>query len=194
MGQVRTPLSREEVARLLPFVSKGAAGTRNLAHFVVLWRAGLRVSESCSLAFSDWWREGEASVVRVTHPKGEGSYGLHRTIGLDGRATSAIQAWVGERGIAPGPLFITSKGGRVHPTYIRRKLAEWAIYAHIDRRVHPHVLRHTFAHELYHEGFNLLEIQKLLGHVSLETTQVYLGSIGATKAVAASQSREWRTG
>jgi site-specific recombinase XerD len=63
--------------------------------------------------------------------------------------------------------------------------------AGLERRIHPHALRHTFARELYDEGVGIREIQVALGHRSLATTETYLRSIGATRAVEVTIERVW---
>jgi len=185
------PLSREQARALVDVFGNGHDGQRNRALLVVLYRAGLRVSEACFQDFGDWMPEATgASVLRVTHPKGEASWGWHRNVGLDPQATAIVSRWVLERGRDPGPLFWTSNRQPVHPTHVRRLLRRAAIDIGIIRRVHPHCLRHTFARELYDEGKGIREIQLALGHSSLATTERYLKSIGATEAVAATINRE----
>jgi integrase/recombinase XerC len=160
---------------------------------MVLYRAGLRCHEACTLELEDWRKAGEQSIVRVSHPKGEGSYGIHRSIGLDVGTTQLVEDWLEVRGKRAGPLFPSGSGRTLLTTYLRRKIAEWGRLAGIPRRVHPHLLRHTFAYELHEEHFSLRHIQLALGHNSLSSTETYLLSIGASESVAMTLQRERRT-
>ena len=64
------------------------------------------------------------------------------------------------------------------------------IKAGIQRRVHPHAFRHTYATELFHEGASLRDIQKLLGHASLETTAIYLEELAPLDTMAVIRNRK----
>jgi integrase/recombinase XerC len=186
------PLTRAQARALLDEIGRRRDGPRNRALFAAMYRGGLRVLEACRQELVDWdpANKGGASVLRVSHPKGEASWGWHRSVGLDPIATAMIVEWVEQRGLASGPLFITAAGESVHPSHVRRLLRRVAADLEVGRRVHPHCLRHTFARELYDEGKGIREIQLALGHSSLDTTQKYLQSIGATEAVAATMERE----
>jgi len=186
------PLTRAQARALLDEIGRRRDGPRNRALFCLMYRGGLRVLEACRQELIDWEpaNKDNASVLRVSHPKGERTWGWHRAVGLDPIATAIIAAWVDKRGAAPGPMFTTAAGESVHPSHVRRLLRRVASDLEVGRRVHPHCLRHTYARELYDEGKGIREIQLALGHSSLDTTQKYLQSIGATEAVAATMDRE----
>ena len=68
----------------------------------------------------------------------------------------------------------TTQAGRpVSPVYVRQMVRRYAERAAIEKRVTPHTLRHTAATTWLRQGFNLREVQKLLGHASPATTEVY---------------------
>jgi integrase len=138
--------------------------------------------------------EDGCALIRIANPKGISSGALPREVGLDPKSAAYVFEWLAVRNgdqDGEGPLFITSGGLRVLPTYIRQLLPRLAGRAGITRRVHPHAFRHTFARELYDEGVGIMEIMLALGHTSLGTTQTYLRSIGATEVVDTTTRRKW---
>jgi integrase/recombinase XerC len=79
------------------------------------------------------------------------------------------------RGVLNGedPLFINPKGGRLTARTVGRLVKSYSKRSGIIRNVSPHSLRHTFATHLLDAGADIREIQEMLGHVSLSTTQRY---------------------
>jgi site-specific recombinase XerD len=156
---------------------------------VLLWRGGLRCAEALSLLPKDI-DEGE-QTVRVLHGKGDRS----RTVGIDATAFAVIGRWLDTRrrlGIgARSRLLCTLKGTSLQPTYARTLLPRLARKAGIQKRVHPHGLRHTHAAELMREGVPLNVIQKQLGHVSVAVTSAYLDHIAPREVVETMKRREW---
>jgi site-specific recombinase XerD len=119
----------------------------------------------------------------VLHGKGDEA----RYVGIDGGALAHIVRWVETRrglGIKGRVLFCTLKGGRVDSRYVRAMLGRMAQRADIDKRVHPHGLRHTHAAELERTGFTVTEIQQQLGHSNLGTTATYLNHISPSARIA----------
>jgi len=126
--------------------------------------------------------------IRVLHGKGDKA----RTVGIDQGAIMHIARWVdlrAGRGIRGRVLFCTLDGGPLSPRYVRAMLTRMAARAGIDKRVHPHGLRHTHAVELEHDGFTVSEIQQQLGHASLGTTAGYLNHISPSARVAKIRNR-----
>ena len=78
------------------------------------------------------------------------------------------------------------------PSYVRTMLVRVAGKVGIEKRVHPHGLRHTHSFELMMEGVPVPVIQQQLGHASLATTDRYLRHIAPKDVVEAMQGREWR--
>lgn len=171
---------------------------RNRALIVVLWRGGLRVSEATALMVRNI--DLANGTLRVLHGKGDKA----RTVGLDPQACAMLELWLARRrqlGIAHSvPLFCTisrdeKTHGRRHraikPPYVRNLLKRLATKAGVDRRVHPHGLRHTYAYELAMEGLPLLTISTLLGHNNVATTDRYVRHLAPIHAIEAMHARVW---
>lgn len=141
---------------------------RDDAVLELLYGSGIRVAELCGLDVDDL--DLERRVVTVT---GKGD--KQRQVLVHQRCVEALSAWLegprsmmaGEEG-PPSALFFNARGKRLGPRDVRRI---------IDRRspvpTHPHALRHSFATHLLDGGADLRVVQELLGHASLQTTQVY---------------------
>lgn len=179
-------LSPAEARRLLGQPSRRApTGIRNRALIAVLWRGGLRVSEALALAPRDV--DAAACALAVRHGKGD----RHRTVGMDPAAFGLLERWLEERrrlGLSRAPVFCTLAGPGA-----TRLLCPCASGAPggIDKRVHPHGLRHTCAAELAVEGVGVNLIQAQLGHASLHTTTVYLRQIAPVELLGVMRARAW---
>lgn len=165
-------LRREELAALLDSCNTSeASGLRDRAILEVLYSTALRVGELCALNLDDVDREH--GVVSVWQGKGKkdrkvpiGSIALK----LLGRYVSAVRrpAQLGDPA-----LFLGEKGRRLSPTVLGSML-RWSCEAlGMNKRVYPHLLRHTCAVHLLENGADIRYIQALLGHASLRTTQRY---------------------
>jgi site-specific recombinase XerD len=184
------PLTADEVRALIGTCSKRAAtGIRNRALLVVLYRAGLRVSEALALMPKDL--DATAGTVRVLHGKGDKA----RVVGLDAGAWAIVQLWLDKRaslGInGRSPVFCTLTGGAVESAYVRALLPRLARKAGIEKRCHAHGLRHTHAAELANEGTALHVISAQLGHSNVATTSRYISHLAPSAVVKAMQAREW---
>jgi integrase/recombinase XerC len=147
---------------------------RDRALVELLYGAGLRVAELTSLDVRDVdLHRGELRVL------GKGR--VERVVPVPRAARQALDAWLGARrrpGVLAEPLFVALRsrpGGprRLGARDVRRILKRRGRRAGIADRVHPHRLRHSYATHLLDMGADLREIQELLGHASLSTTQKY---------------------
>lgn len=142
---------------------------RDRAVCELLYGAGIRVSELCSLDLDDL--DDRAGVIHVL---GKGS--KERIVPLHALAFASLAQWR-ESGraalsteISPGAaVFFNRRGKRLTPRDVRRILSVRVGKGHI----HPHALRHTYATHLLEGGADLRVVQELLGHESLTTTQIY---------------------
>ena len=183
-------LSGEEVRALLRACSSRApTGVRNRALIAVLYRGGLRISEALALHAKDV--DQAVGTVTVLHGKGD----QRRTVGMDPAAFALLERWLDKRralGLsARRPVFCTLRGEPIDSSYVRRLLPRLAVKAGVEKRVHPHGLRHAHAAELAAEGVPVNVVQQQLGHGSLATTDRYLRHIAPAERVAAMRAREW---
>ena len=154
-------LSEEEMRRLFETV-KGSPRDSAIVH--VLGFGGLRVSELCHLELEDI--EFERNLLHVRSGKGD----KDREVILEDRTRAALDRYLTERTLAG------DSGARlfpVGPVTVERIVRRAAQAAGIPRRVTPHMLRHTLATALLSRGCDIRYIQKLLGHASVATTQIY---------------------
>jgi site-specific recombinase XerD len=165
--------------------SKAPTGIRNQALIVVLWRVCLRIQEALDLRPKDF----SGKSIRIHSGKG----GRARTVGVDPESSAVIQRWLAKRrdmGFNPSQrLFCTLKGGPVDTSYCRHLFKRLAKKAGLDKRVHPHGLRHSGAVHLLDRGQKITVIAKQLGHSNLATTNTYLNHLKPADVVAAMQSR-----
>lgn len=181
---VPRPLSVAEIVRLLEAADDGSlAGLRDRAALELMYGAGLRISEAIGIDVDDV--DARERLVRV---RGKGD--RERIVPFGEPAAEAVEAWLvrGRPLVAPqGPaLLVNLRGGRLSRqgmwTVVRRRAAA----ARLPEGVTPHTLRHSFATHLLDGGADVREVQELLGHASVTTTQVYtLVSRGAMHAVYA---------
>jgi integrase/recombinase XerC len=144
----------------------GSARDRDIAILELLYATGLRVSELAGLDLESIDRD--ARTVRVV---GKGR--KERIVPYGAAAARALDAYLGSRAAARGPVFVRARGGRLGVRSIRAIVTRAAGAAGLTRRVTPHTLRHTFATHLLDAGADLRVIQELLGHSRLSTTQRY---------------------
>lgn len=154
-------LTEEEMHRLFEAVK---ASPRDNAIVHVLAFGGLRVSELCHLMLEDL--EFERNVLHVRSGKGD----KDREVVLEDRTRAAIDRYLTERTLAGAG---TTRLFPVGPVTVERIVRKAAATAQIPRRVTPHMLRHTLATALLSRGCDIRYIQKLLGHASVATTQIY---------------------
>jgi site-specific recombinase XerD len=155
---------------------------------VVLWRAGLRISEALALSETDLDCDRGELLVR----RGKGD--KRREVGMDRWAWSHLEPWLELRSTLPaGRVFCVVRGstrGRpCAPAGIREQLHHAALAAGVRRRFAPHQLRHAHAVEMSREGISLIVIQRQLGHADLAITSRYLRGIDNTEIIQAVYQR-----
>lgn len=182
-------MTAAEVHAMMRACRRARFGRRDRALIALMYRTGVRVSSACGIDLYDLFEQDGQRFVRIEKIKG----GLRiQSFPIDLELGKIIDEWLEVRGREPGPLFSTHRGARLHTSSVRRMFQRLAPKAGIERRVHPHALRHTFAAELYTERIGAAGIQAALGHSSLATTQKYLGQIGCEEVAAYLTDRKWR--
>jgi site-specific recombinase XerD len=170
------PPKVEEIVAVMRAAGDSTHGRRLRGLIVILWRAGLRIQETLSLAEADLDHRRGALLVR----RGKG--GRRREVGMDQWGWDELHPWLELRVEFPvGPLFCVINGstrGRHWSTAAARAhMRRTALAAGVRRRLAPHQLRHAHAVELAREGVPLIVIQRQLGHSNLGTTSIYLQGI-----------------
>jgi integrase/recombinase XerD len=168
-------ISPAEIDLLLSQTAKSAAehrpeGLRDQAMLETLYSTGMRVSELVALNVTDI--DLERRVARCT-----GKGGRQRTVPLRTSAINALRNYVdhGRSRIAPNEemaLFVNHRGSRLTRQGFWLILKAYARQAGIQD-ITPHTLRHSFATHALRHGYELRDVQQMLGHVSISTTQVY---------------------
>ncbi len=165
-------LSQEETARLVeaPDITK-PAGMRDRAFLELLYASGLRVSELAGLDVSQVDRE--TKEIRVW---GKGA--KERIVLMGDPAARALTTYLeqgrpklNKRG--DPAVFLNQDGGRLTVRSVQSLVHYYAKSVGIDKDVHPHMVRHSFATHLLNGGADLRVVQELLGHASLSSTQIY---------------------
>jgi len=167
----------EEINKLIETPSRHTIfGIRDRAILELLYGTGMRVGELVNLNIHDI--ELHEKIVRVF---GKGS--KERILPLGNPSIKAVQEYLTSRNIFrknisidkndPDALFLNRFKGRLSARSIRRLIIKYMKIAGLNKKISPHVLRHSFATHLLGGGADLRSVQELLGHESLSTTQIY---------------------
>jgi len=163
-------LTPDEAVRLVDGAEADLWGRRDHALFELAYSSGLRLSELAGL-----------DVDRIDLVTGEvrvwGKGAKERIVPVGAAALAAVRTWLAERAAIPSvdtrALFVGARGTRIAARQIQRRLAALAIRRGINRHVHPHMLRHSFASHVLQSSGDLRAVQEMLGHASIASTQVY---------------------
>jgi integrase/recombinase XerC len=166
-------LTQEEMEKLLgaPDLST-PLGQRDRAFLELLYASGLRVSELVGLTLEQI--DLESNEIRVW---GKGS--KERVVLMGEPAAAALKDYLNQGRVEllgkkkSQALFLNRYGQPLPERSVQRILQQYAKKAGIGKRVHPHMLRHTFATHLLDGGADLRVVQELLGHARLSSTQIY---------------------
>lgn len=163
-------LTLEEALRLIEVAAKEDNPffrTRDVAIVVTFLTTGMRLSELCGLNITSL-REGRFHVV------GKGN--KERVIYLTESCEAAIRSYLSRRPIVPGEdaLFLSTHHQRISPRAVQHRMDALLREAGFDTSIYStHKLRHTAATLMYREGVDIRTLQRILGHESLQTTQIY---------------------
>ena len=166
-------LSVEAAQKLLDGGAANAAtDVRDRAMFELLYSSGLRVGELVALNAADGRLDLAHGEVTVT---GKGA--KTRSVPVGAQAREALKKWLAVRATLAAQdekaLFVGGRGRRISAAAVAARLQRWARLAGTFGRVHPHMLRHSFATHLLQSSQDLRAVQEMLGHASISTTQVY---------------------
>lgn len=145
-------------------------GARDNAVLLLLYGAGLRISEALGIAR----RDAPVPPRDILRVKGKG--GKERIVPVLPVIGQAVERYLAHCPFplaADGPLFVGAKGGRLSPRIPQLLIARMRDALGLPETATPHALRHSFATHLLGNGADLRSIQELLGHASLSTTQIY---------------------
>lgn len=166
-------LTTDEIRRLIETPDTTTPlGKRDRAFIELLYASGLRVSELASLNL-----KSINLTSREIRVRGKGS--KERLVLMGEPAVIALTSYINESrteliaGKKTDALFLNSHGERLSARSVQIILQKYAAAAGIEKWVHPHILRHTFATHLLDGGADLRVVQELLGHENLSSTQIY---------------------
>lgn len=162
-------LSTDEIDRMIATIDDSSPkGIRDKAILEVLYSCGLRVSELCNLRLGDlFFGEGYIRII------GKGD--KQRLVPISGVACERIQRYkeVRTKKTTEDTLFLNNRGTKLTRVMIFNIIKLAALLAGIDKSISPHTLRHSFATHLLEGGANIRQVQEMLGHESILTTEVY---------------------
>lgn len=188
-------LTRPEIDALLAAPDRYTWwGRRDHALLLTIIQTGLRLAEITSI------RQQDAHLATGAHIRCEGKGRKERCTPLTKSTVAVLKTWIREQGEdGPKILFPTATGRRLSSDAVQHLVAKYAAVARkscaslAEKRISPHVLRHTTAMELLQAGVDLTLIALWLGHESVETTQIYLDANLAIKEQILSKTASLNT-
>jgi len=171
------PVPKETVERLLDIVGQSSwVGKRNYMIISILWALGLRISELTSLAVGSFEPDidpkNKIGLLRV-----KGKNRKQRALFVVDRLYDNLLAYLAHHQSPKrkkDPLFPVESGKAISNSRVQKKIKEYCREARIKDRITPHVLRHSFATEMYHANVPLDAIQAMMGHDRKSETSAYI--------------------
>lgn len=168
-------LNVDQLNHLLNFDSSDdILACRDKAMLELFYSSGLRLEElvNANISDIDWAQQ----LLRVT---GKGS--KQRIVPVGSVALNALRDWLAQRPAFSSKLppedadalFISKQHKRISSRHVRERVQLWARQQGLNQKLHPHMLRHSFASHMLESSQDLRAVQELLGHANLSTTQVY---------------------
>lgn len=162
---------KEELIKVLNYNPQGTFCYRNKAIILLLYSSGIRVSELCNIKLSSIDIESRYLFVL-----GKGN--KERICPFNKDCKTAIENYIyKERNILANSncntLFINKFGNAITPRSIENIITKLSLELFGTTKLHPHIFRHTYATTLLNNGADLRIVQELLGHKSLNATQIY---------------------
>jgi integrase/recombinase XerC len=160
-------LDADEAKALVEVPTDVPLGMRDRAMLELFYSSGLRLSELCALRWRDLHLD--EGLVSVT---GKGN--KQRIVPVGSHARNALRDWRVESGGGDdAPVFPGRGGGPIGARAVQIRMRQLAQRQGLFKRVHPHLLRHSFASHVLESSGDLRGVQELLGHADISTTQIY---------------------
>lgn len=163
-------LDVDQTARLMDRAPKDDLELRDLTMWELLYSCGLRVAELVAL-------DCDSVDLGAREARVLGKGRKERVVPVGRLAVASLRRWMGARATLVGgdeaALFVGRGGTRLGVRTVQQRLRAWALRQGLDTRVHPHMLRHSFASHVLESSGDLRAVQELLGHSNISTTQVY---------------------
>ena len=160
-------LDPDEARTLVEVPTDAPLGLRDRAMLELFYSSGLRLSELCALRWRDLHLDD--GLVNVL-----GKGGRERIVPVGSFAREALREWRAEsRGADDAPVFPGRGGRHISPRAVQLRMRQLAQRQGLFKRVHPHLLRHSFASHVLESSGDLRGVQELLGHADIATTQIY---------------------
>ncbi len=161
----------DQLQNFLRISADDALAARDAAMFELMYSSGVRLGELVSVNIGDL--DCNAKLLSVV---GKGN--KTRSLPVGSKALSAITEWLKWRAdFSPDAnepaLFLSNRGSRIKPRSVQARLEYWCKQQAMGHKLHPHMLRHSFASHLLQSSGDLRALQELLGHANISTTQVY---------------------
>ena len=160
-------LDVDEAVQLVEVATDAPLGLRDRALLELFYSSGLRLSEVCALKWADLdFAQGLVTVL------GKGS--KQRIVPVGSHARNALAALREEAAGQPGDFVFPGRGGaQISSRAVQLRMKKLAAQRGVYKRVHPHLLRHSFASHMLESSGDLRAVQELLGHADISTTQIY---------------------
>ena len=159
-------LDADEAKALVEVPTDAPLGLRDRALLELFYSSGLRLSELCALR----WRDLDLDDGLVT-VLGKGN--KQRSVPVGSHARNALTAWRADTGAGNDAPVFPGRHGPITPRAVQLRLRQLAQRQGLFKRVHPHLLRHSFASHVLESSGDLRGVQELLGHADIATTQIY---------------------
>ncbi|MGY0504833.1 tyrosine recombinase XerC [Luteimonas sp. e5] len=161
-------LDVDEAVQLVELPTDAPLGRRDRAMLELFYSSGLRLSELCALR----WRDLD-TAQGLLQVRGKG--GRERVVPVGSHACHALAEWRAESGGGEDAPVFPGRGGEkpITARAVQLRLRQLAQRQGVFKRVHPHLLRHSFATHMLESSGDLRGVQELLGHADIATTQIY---------------------
>ena len=171
--------------------TRGRAGIRDRAMIAFMWRCGARCQETLDLMPTDiHWDRSSVTIASGKRRK-------PRVLGVDAQTLALLRTWedcrveIGAGNDSPFFCGIRTPGSQLATDATRKSFALIGEKSGVEKRLHAHGLRHSFAFSLLREGVPLDVISKALGHSNMKTTIEYLQHMHPVEVVETMQARDW---